>query len=95
MVINSDIPNKIRIYDALSYVQSTTPITFEPVSINANGEIANSNYLRFVKASVTDDSCYTFAGMVSRSDRIFTESNRPFLSRWQISWTTSSGSKLV
>jgi hypothetical protein len=73
VVINSDIPNKQRIYDALSYVQSTTPITFEPVSINANGQITNSNYLRFIQAPVDDDSCYTFAGMVSPNDGLFTQ----------------------
>jgi astacin len=73
IIIQSDIPNKNRIFDALAYVQATTPITFRPVDIDENGAILNSNYIRFIQASPEDDSCYTFAGMVSPQDALFTE----------------------
>jgi hypothetical protein len=78
VVINSDIPNQQRIIDALNYVQTATPVRFEPVSVDANGEILNSHYIRFVQAPVSDDSCYTFAGMVSPQDSIFTDPQEPF-----------------
>jgi Astacin (Peptidase family M12A) len=78
VVINSDIPDKKRIYNALAYVQSVTPITFKPVSVTENGEILDSHYLRFVIAPAFDDSCYTFLGMVSTQDPIFTNPRDPY-----------------
>jgi hypothetical protein len=70
-VINSDIPDKQSILDAMAYVQSVTPIKFKPVTVNPNGVITDANYLRFLKAPASADSCYTFSGMLPTSSPIF------------------------
>ena len=73
VVINSDIPNKKRIFDALTYVDSVTPIKFVNVKTDSSGNILNSNFLRFVNGG--SGGCYTFPGMVFPNDGLFT---RPF-----------------
>src|SRR5215204_776158 len=80
VVINSDVPDQQRIFDAMAYVQTTTPITFKPVDIDENGAILNSHYLRFVQAPANDDSCYTYAGMLSPEHPVFTDPTDPFYS---------------
>src|SRR5215203_514553 len=75
-----DVQDQQRIFDAMAYVQTTTPITFKPVDIDENGAILNSHYLRFVQAPANDDSCYTYAGMLSPEHPVFTDPTDPFYS---------------
>jgi hypothetical protein len=74
VVINSDIPNKQRIFDAIRYVDSKAPIKFVNVDTDSNGNILNYNYLRFVNGG--SGGCYTFPGMVSPNDALFTTTYR-------------------
>ena len=71
IVIDSNFPNQDRITDALSYVQSLTPIRFVNVKYDLNNNILDTHYLRFIDGG--SNGCFTFPGMVSPNDPLFTQ----------------------
>ena len=67
--IQSDLPNKQRILEALRDVEDTTPLYFPNVNIE-NGKITDRFYLRFL-TDPDPTTCYTYAGMLPRDAPLF------------------------